>query len=435
MSASSTTLPRSTPAAPTPCGGDERLHVVLVDEELPYPANSGKRIRTLNLTQRLARRHRLTYVCHRNADAAEAKQAAAYFAEQGIRTIVVDRAVPPRCGLRFYFRLAANLFSPLPYSVASHRSRALRRALRRLAATDPVDLWHCEWTPYLEALRGLAGPRVVVAHNVESVLWRRYAEAEVHPLRRWYICRQWHKYERFERRALASVDRTIAVSDLDADRLREDFGVPQVEVVENGVDTAHFRPRCTPRDPARLLFLGSLDWRPNLDGVSQLLDHVFPVLQSHLPQASLWLVGRNPPEWLRQRVAVTPGVELHADVADVVPFLGSCGLMVVPLRIGGGSRLKILEALACGTPVVSTRIGAEGLSLQPGQHLGVVEEVNDLVPALAAAIQDPLAAQQQAQRGREVVLARYDWNALADRMDTVWRSVVPRRTQTRQGAA
>ena len=133
------------------------LRVAIVDEELPYPPTSGKRIRTLNLTLRLARRHKLTYLCHRNADAGEAQRAAAFFAENGIETVVVDRAVPPKSGPGFYARLAANLFSPLPYSVASHTSPGLRAALRNHAATHCVDLWHCEWTPYAEALRAVPG--------------------------------------------------------------------------------------------------------------------------------------------------------------------------------------------------------------------------------------------------------------------------------------
>jgi glycosyltransferase involved in cell wall biosynthesis len=395
---------------------------VLVDEELPYPPNSGKRIRTLNLTLRLARRHRLTYVCHRNADAEEARQAAAFFAEHGIAPVVVDRTVPPKTGPVFYARLAGNLLSPLPYSVATHQSRPLRRALGRLAASAPVDLWHCEWTPYAASLRGLPGPRLVVAHNVESVIWQRYAETEPGALRRWYIRRQWRKWQRFERGALGGAERAVSVSDLDAARLRDDFGVGRIDVVENGVDTAYFRPGEARREPGLLLFLGSLDWRPNLDGVDLLLDRVFPAVRAREPSARLALVGRHPPESLRRRAAAA-GVELHADVHDVRPHLAGCGLMVVPLRVGGGSRLKILEALASGTPVVSTRVGAEGLCLEPGRHLTVVEDADALAPALVAAIRAPAAAQAQAEEGRRRVLERYDWDTLADRLDEVWRDV------------
>jgi glycosyltransferase involved in cell wall biosynthesis len=215
----------------------------------------------------------------------------------------------------------------------------------------------------------------------------------------------------------------VAVSGLDAARLRDDFGVRNIDVVDNGVDTSFFRPQKCDRDPRRLLFLGSLDWRPNLDGAVQLLDQVLPAVRALEPQAQLWLVGRNPPSWLVRRAREEPGVELHASVPDVRPYLASCGLMVVPLRIGGGSRLKILEALACGTPVVSTRIGAEGLCLEGGRHLTVVEAMENLAPALATAIRNPSAVQQQAQCGRQEVLRRYDWDVLADRLDRVWRAV------------
>lgn len=398
------------------------LRVVMVDEELPYPPTSGKRIRTLNLTLRLARRHRLTYVCHRNADADEARQAADFFAEHGIETIVVDRAVPAKSGPRFYLRLAANLLSPLPYSVASHKSRALRQALAELARTRRVDVWHCEWTPYAEMLDGIvAARRLVMTHNVESVIWQRYHETETHPLRRWYIGRQWRKFQRFERRVLGTVERTVAVSDTDAQRFRQDFGVSRVDVVENGVDTAYFQPQARRRESGRLLFLGSLDWRPNLDGVRLLLERVFPAVRAAEPSASLCLVGRNPPESLRQQAARIPGVELHGNVPDVRPYLADCGLLVVPLRIGGGSRLKILEALASGTPVVSTRVGAEGLCLEAGQDLTLVEDIDDLTGALIQAIRHPETIQAEAERGREKVLEHYDWDRLAERLEQVWQ--------------
>jgi glycosyltransferase involved in cell wall biosynthesis len=415
------------------------LRVAVLDEELPYPPTTGKRIRTFNLLRRLAGRHRITILCHRNPDADEAAAAEAAFRKLGIETVIVDRAVPPKSGPGFYARLAGNLLSSLPYSVATHASPALAEAVRQHAAKQRVDVWHCEWTPYAQVLRDGLGSRldssrwVVMAHNVESLIWRRYTEAEANPVKRWYVRRQWQKFERFEGWAYAAATSPIAVSRDDADLIREQFGARRVEVVDNGVDTGYFRPqRDVERDPGRVLFLGSLDWRPNLDGVAQLLDDVFPLVRKQVPSATLSLVGRRPPEWLRQRAAETSGVELFPDVPDVRPFLAGCGILAVPLRIGGGSRLKILEALATETPVVSTTVGAEGLKLIAGRHLIVADEPAAFAAALIEGIRRPNELQETAEQGRTAVLARYDWGPLADRLDAVWRSVagVPARTHT-----
>ena len=142
-----------------------------------------------------------------------------------------------------------------------------------------------------------------------------------------------------------------------------------------------------------------------------------------LTGAARGLVGRRPPDWLRAKVTATPGAELHADVPDVRPFLARCGFLVVPLRIGGGSRLKILEALAAGTPVVSTRVGAEGLELAPDRDLIVADTPAELVDATLAAIRRPEELADTAESGRERVLAHYSWDLLAERLDRVWNAV------------
>lgn len=406
------------------------LHVAVLDEELPFPLTSGKRIRTYNLLARLAKRHRVTMLCHRNPDADEAARAESAFRDLGIGTVVVDRAVPSKSGPAFYARLAGNLLSALPYSVATHASPALADAVRTFATEQPVDVWHCEWTPYAEVLRDALGGDLdevrwtVMAHNVESLIWQRYTEAEENRAKRWYIRRQWSKFERFEQWAYRTATVSIAVSGNDARLMRERFGVPRVEVVENGVDVDYFKPhRDVDRDPARLLFLGSLDWRPNLDAAALLLDDIFPKVRVASPAATVALVGRRPPDWLKARAANTPGARVFADVPDVRPFLAKAGMLVVPLRIGGGSRLKILEALATETPVVSTRIGAEGLQLTPGRELITTETPAELTAAILNGIRRPDELQEMAESGRQRVLARYSWEPLAARLDEIWRSL------------
>jgi len=400
-----------------------RLHVAILDEEFPYPLTSGKRIRTFNLLTRLAKRHRVTYIAHQNADSAELREAVTVLRNHGIHVIPVEYRVPPKAGVRFYGRLMGNLLSPLPYSVATHASRAMQRAMDRLAAQDPPDLWHCEWTPYAQAMYRRPGRWVVMAHNVESVIWRRYAEAESNPLKRWFLREQHRKFEHFERWAYNAATRSIAVSHEDAERIELQFGVGWVDVVENGVDTAFFTPNDTiPGDPARILFLGSLDWRPNLDAVRLLLDDIFPRVRAAEPRASLDIVGRKPPESLRAELANREAVRLHADVPNVRLFLRRAGVLAVPLRIGGGSRLKILEALATGLPVVTTTVGAEGLRLTPGQHCTVADGPEPFAAALRNAISNPAAARDQAAAGRARVLREYDWAGLADRLDQVWRA-------------
>ncbi len=394
------------------------LNVVIVTSELPWPATTGYRIRILNLALRLAPRHRITFIAY-SSDEAEA--AAVALGQHGIEALVVNRVIPVKSGPLFYARLVANLGSSLPYSVSSHSSEVLRRAVRSCRDRHRIDLWQAEGTALFGALGELNGAcKVIMAHNVESLIWQRHLESETHPLKRWYIKQQQHKFERFERHALAAANRVVVVSAQDASLVRERFGVRRVDVVDNGIDRAYFGAVQAEREPRQILFLGSLDWRPNLDAVGLLLDRIFPAVQASEPLARLCLVGRKPPDSLVRRIQGLENVELHADVPDVRPYLARSGVMVVPLRIGGGSRLKILESLAAGLPVVSTRIGAEGLDLEPGRDFMQGDTVDEIVRALIDCIRRPGSAQAQAERVRRYVLDRYDWDRLASQLESVW---------------
>jgi glycosyltransferase involved in cell wall biosynthesis len=399
------------------------LNVAIVASELPYPPTAGNRIRTLNLALRLAGRHRITFIAHRSGESLEATR---FLRGHGIETVLVDRVMAAKSGPRFYARLAANLASPVPFSVALHSSPELRRAVCAHAQRQPTDVWQVEAVMLIDALADVElRPKVLIAHNVESQIWQRYHQNEAVPPRRWYIGQQWRKFERFERRAFAAATRVVAVSEPDATMIRERFGGPEVDVVDNGIDRAYFEAVHPAPEAGTILFLGSLDWRPNLDAVGLLLERIFPAVRAAEPAARLRLVGRKPPAALVRRVRDLPGVELHADVPDVRPFLATSGILVVPLRIGGGSRLKILEAMAAGLPVISTRVGAEGLELVPGENY-LAAEPEGMAEALVASIGDPRPARVMAGRSRTFVLDRYDWKTLADRLERVWYACLDR---------
>jgi glycosyltransferase involved in cell wall biosynthesis len=207
-----------------------------------------------------------------------------------------------------------------------------------------------------------------------------------------------------------------------------------VDVVDNGIDRASYAGLINQGDPRRILFLGSLDYRPNQDAVATLLDRVFPAVRAQVPDARLVLVGRRPPSDLAARASRADGVELHADVPDVGPYLTGSGVLAVPLRIGGGSRLKILEAMAVGLPVISTRVGAEGLDARGGEHFTAADDPEAMADALVAVIRDPGPARAMAEKARALTWERYDWDVLADRLEASWRACLDDRASGR-GAA
>jgi polysaccharide biosynthesis protein PslH len=400
------------------------VNVVIVDADVAYPANSGKRLRTLNLMLRVASRHTVTYVGRCASGTEEDHTAPKFFRDHGIEPVLVHDPVPRKSGLCFYGRLASNLLSSKPYSVTSHRSRAMQNAVREIARSKSVDLWQVEWSPYLDIIeQDIAGKRLVIAHNVETLIWKRYFDCAATLPRRIFFRQQLQKFENFEREAFTRADRVVAVSDEDAHLIRTHFGQPNVDVVENGIDASSYEGLKGKRDPYTILFLGALDWRPNLDAVDLLLENIFPIVRKKEPKACLHIVGRNPPKELIQRTRSLPAVHLHANVGDVRPFLLRSGAMAVPLRIGGGSRLKILEALACGLPVVSTPIGAEGLKLSPGIHY-CSTELADMAQTLVHVIRFPLEAQALAQHGSEFVLQAYDWGLLSRKLEASWQRCI-----------
>jgi polysaccharide biosynthesis protein PslH len=400
------------------------VRVLVIDEALPLPTDSGKRIRTVELLRRAARDVEILLVVpHERPMEPDFLRE---LADAKIDVIGVPRRPLVKRGPRFAWDLLRNLFLPVPYMVMAHRLRAVRDRVAVLVAERKPDVIHVEWTPLVANVpAGLGVPVVISAHNVESDIWARYRDAERSWLRRQYIALQHRKVRRFEERALTEADGVVAVSEGDAKTIREWAGQSTVTVVPNGVDAERFAPvPDSARGSKELLFLGSLDWRPNQDGVVWFLDHIWDRVLRGTPDAKLCVVGRSPPEWLVTRCRAAPATTIEASVPDVRPFVARAAALVVPLRVGGGSRLKICEALAMGRPVVSTTVGAEGLDLDGGA--AIADEPAAFATAACDAIRDPDAAASRAARGRASVLRHHEWGTAAPMLVEAWRAAVAR---------
>jgi glycosyltransferase involved in cell wall biosynthesis len=397
-----------------------RPRVLVLDEEIPLPANTGKRIRTLHLLRRLAPRFQIDLVVHENGATAERIAA---LREDGVEVHVARSRLWAKKGAAFYFRLLWSLFSSFPYSVYSHRKRAYRERVDRLLAEFRYDLIHVEWVPYAVYRESWRVPCVVAAHNVETDLWSRLAQADSSPARRWFLGLQARRMARFERISFAGAAFATAVSAEDARRI-EGWGCARVALVPNGVDLegCPFLPE-EAVEPERVLFIGALDWRPNVDGIHWFLREVHPRLKERVA-CKLWLVGRNPPRWLLDPKNVPPGVEVVGEVPDVRPFLERSAVSIVPLRAGGGSRLKILEAFAHGRPVVSTTVGAEGLTAVNGRDLLLADEPVAFAEAIARLLADAARRRELAAAGRRLVEAEYGWQRIAEIQAKLWSEAI-----------
>ena len=392
--------------------------VLVIDEALPHPPDSGKRIRTFELLRRLAGSFEITLAYHEDGTTGAAARRA--LEEAGIRGLPVPRRALTKRGPRFAWDLLRNVVLPTPYMVMAHRTRALRAAIRLEVAQRKPDVIHVEWTPLAANVPDDLGvPVCVSAHNVEADIWERYLDTEKNVARRAYIALQLRKVRRFEARALRAADAVTAVSEEDARTIRERTDGEHVVVVPNGVNAEYFAPQPDVSSAGEeVLFLGSLDWRPNQDGVTWFLEEILGPLREARPEAVFRVVGRNPPDWLSERVEATEGVHLHGSVPDVRPFMAASAVCAVPLRIGGGSRLKICEAFAMEKPVVSTSIGAEGLDL--GDAVVRADDAAAFTQALSDVLADRAAAAQRAREGRALVLARYEWGRIAPLQAAVW---------------
>jgi len=388
------------------------MRILWLKTELLHPVDKGGRIRTYHMLRAIARRHHVTYLTL--DDGTAAPNAAELASEYSHELVRVPFTPPAKGSANFYGALLGNVFSPLPYAIARYRSQAMTREVERLAQEHDVVV--CDFlTPAVNMPASMAIPTVLFQHNVEAMIWARHTEVASTAVKRRYMQEQWRRMVAFEHAACARFDHVVAVSPQDAEVMRTQYGLRAVSDIPTGVDVGYFTPTgAAEAEPFELVFTGSMDWMPNDDAMTWFLADILPLVRQQVPQTRVTIVGRTPSARLEAMAASDPLVTVTGRVPDIRPYLERASVFLVPMRIGGGTRLKIFEAMAMGLPVVSTSIGAEGLPVTDGVDSVLRDDPGSFAAAVVALLGSEHERKRIAQAGQQVVRERYGWEGVAD---------------------
>jgi sugar transferase (PEP-CTERM/EpsH1 system associated) len=402
------------------------LKIAWLKTELLHPIDKGGKIRTYETLKYLKDHHRITYISFRRPDEGQASlDLAGAYADS---LITVPLASAERYTAAFYAELTRNLASPLPYAIQKYRSDEMRRAIEQALSEEDFDLLVCDFlTPCVNLPEGIAVPSILFQHNVESQIWERYYQTASNPMKKAYLYSQFRKMARFEGRCLHRFDGIVAVSDSDRRVMSSRFGVDNIYSVRTGVDTHYFMPdRRGFRNRYELIFTGSMDYLPNEDAILYFADAILPRIVAAIGEVSLTVVGRNPTPRLLALSRSDPRIQVTGSVPEVRSYLERAACFVVPIRIGGGTRLKIFEAMSMAKPVVSTSVGAEGLPVSDGADVLIADDPLEFADRVIQVLTDTESANRMARRARELVTRNFTWESAAGEFSRVCLDVANR---------
>ncbi len=401
------------------------MKILVLTTKSPYPLYEGRALRTYNLLREAAKRHEiylLTFV--QTPEELEGLEHLRSFCAH------VDH-VPLHMGAtkwRLFLDMFLEVFVAAPLHAVKYRSRAMVQKVRALMSKESIDVVHLDMLhlgDYLGICRGK--PVVLVEHNVESVIIRRRMENTPNVLAKLYLGYQYFKLRAYESRVCRCVDQVVAVSELDARQLEELAGIRGVTSIPNGVDTTYFRSTDAPMRPNNLVFVGGLTWFPNHDAIRYFCAEILPRIAAEIPDVTLTVVGKSPDRQSIKDIAENPRVRLTGLVEDVRPLISEAAVYVVPLRIGGGTRLKILDALSMSKALVSTAVGCEGLDVTSGEQLMTADTPEEFARAVVTLLRDPRRAEGLGAAGRKLVEQKYDWTVVAQELSRVYERAAQRR--------
>lgn len=384
------------------------LKVAFVSPVFLFPADAGGKIRTGNILRGLKESGQFD-VTLLSPGTAEQQRDWRGELDRLCSRFIGWQPSPPRPR----WRRAPDLLSALPINVASDRTPAAVAAVEQALSAESFDVVVFDFV-HAAVLRpaSLKGATVCFTHNVEAEIFERHAKTAASAPLRWLWASQAAKMRRFEREALARFTRVVAVSERDAKMFEKNDGLKTARAIPTGVDLDFFSWQAPAGGAPTVVFTGSMDWEANVDGIRFYIDEVWPRVRAQVPHAQLRVVGRHPPVSLTQRNV--PGVSFTGFVDDVRDHVRDAQAFVIPLRVGGGTRIKAFEAMAMGLPVVSTSIGIEGLDVDHGTHFLRADGAEALADATLRLIADDALRQKLSRAARSLVEDRFGHRVAAD---------------------
>ncbi|MBI2759429.1 MAG: glycosyltransferase [Chloroflexi bacterium] len=386
----------------------------MITDHIPYPPSSGTSIRNYNLLSRIAEEHDVWVAAFARSE--EDRDSVAHMLKfcKGVETVEVRRSGAlerPLEALRY-------LFLGRPIELRHYQSQELVEKIQCLTSKidfDVVDIVDSYMGLYLEVLRPELRRRTVLTFiDVVFSTYDRISRLEPglpRKLRTWLYSRMMRRWEPYYVERFA---RCIAVSEADRRLLLSSNPGLEIDVVPNGIDTKQYRPLPLSGGGPALLFVGNMEYRPNIDAMLYFCRDVFPRIRAVNPGVTLWITGLNPSQEIQD--LANDGIYVTGSVDDVRSFYEQCTVCVVPLRAGGGTRLKILEAMALGRPVVSTSIGCEGLGVVDGEHLFIADTPEQFAEKTLRLLDDHDLRQHIIGQARSLVVKHYDWDVIAQQL-------------------
>jgi glycosyltransferase involved in cell wall biosynthesis len=392
---------------------DDRLNILWVKTGPLHPLDTGGKLRTYNMMKELRKNHRITFLTlEPDTSPDDWKDRAQEYCHEVI-------SVPWKESIRFtagfYLGLAINaLFSRRPYAIDKYISSEMRDMISE-SDDGSYDLIVCDFlAPAANFPDRLETPTLIFQHNVESDIWRRhYKQRADLSISKMYFRLQWKRMSAFEKRYCGRFDGVVTVSPKDSETLRGRFNLGNIlGDVPAGVDLQYFRSSGKrPSSHCGLVFTGSMDWLPNDDAVSYFIQDIYPEIKAAVPDVTLTIAGRNPSQGLLEKASEDSSILVTGTVEDIRPYVHDAAIMIVPLRIGGGTRIKIFEGMAMGIPIVSTSIGAEGLPVSHGDNILLADEPESFAREVIDLIGSEDRRKNIADAALDMVRTKYSWEA------------------------